>query len=118
MPEAPQLSPENEAVERNVSKAMKVLAEAATVAEKEEVMRRILRDVNRKLIAAQQRANEADKHVIAVCEQAETFLRYQEADDASSEAPTSSEFEHPLAPTQQQMRFVIPLFKTIMLMRF
>ena len=78
-------------MERNVNKAMKIISQAVSPSEKEEVTRRILRDVNRQMIAAQQRANEADRHVIAVCEQAEMFLRYQEVDDTSSEAPTASE---------------------------
>ena len=40
------------------------------------------------MIAAQQRANDADRHVIAVCEHAETFLKNQEIPGPDPDPPT------------------------------
>ena len=74
---SPALSSDDEStVEINVAKAMSIFSQISET-DREETMKEILREANRQMIAAQQRANEADRHVIAVCEQAETFLQHQ-----------------------------------------
>jgi len=74
---------DEDAIEINVEKAMSLFSHMDGAAERDDAVRSMLIDANRQMIAAQQRANEADRHVIAVCEQAESFLKHQESGNSN-----------------------------------